>query len=223
MKYNYYYAPIFGKVGNRNVCYFYITKWLDGNIKEPVEEHWEIVNFPISLDYNHRESLRIPKEILSAMLLYQYLSKYEFVSDRILGKVYDVTLQGKLALGMSFLKRFREFEQGNMNPKAIQDHPKRLPMIKKLTKTPEYDMICAMRPEEFYFMTNIMYETGLVQKVFKLTSTKTANLLVKYEDIMSVTEKALAEYTLKLAHERIQNAKYYENSKITQFSEFMKP
>lgn len=224
MKYNYYFAPIFGKIGFRPVCYIYITKWINKNIKKPDEEYFEIVEIPRPYDRNtYGVESSIPKSVFASMLLYQYLSKYEFVSERILGRVYDVTLNGKLENGMSLLKNFRAYESGNMNPKAIQSNPKRLPMIKKLEKTPEYDLICTMSQDDFYFLTNMIYDTGLIQKIFRLTN-KNATLLVKHESIVDTEEKALAEFTLSSAQKKIEDIRetgYTVNP--VKFSEFMKP
>lgn len=225
MKYNYYYAPIFGKISYKPVCYFYITKWVNKNIQKPNEEFFGIVDIPKPCDRNvYGTDFSIPKSIFATMLLYQYLSKYEFVSDRVLGRVHDVTLGGKLELGMNFLKNFREYESGNMNPKAIQSNPKRLPMIKKLEKTPEYDLICEMSQNEFYFLTNLIYDTGLVKKIFDLTN-RNANLLVKHDDIVSAEENALAEFTRNSAYAKIEELRLngYSSIEVEPFSEFMKP
>lgn len=187
--FHYYFSPIYGKLCGRQICYFYTTWWLQGSRNyTPNGEYWKAIYLPASYDrgvdlkkesFRSEEKLIYLRKVISCICLMKFLTEDSIIREPIIIKVHGVYASDMLENSMDFLVRINQFRDMMFSPSATQEGSI-LPTTSRMRHAPGYDIFRVLRDPEFDFVMNVLYDSGLFQKIFQSVCGGDSIISIKY-------------------------------------------
>lgn len=181
---HYFYSPIYGKLRNRDICYFYVAWWDQKSMNfSPDGEYWKGIYLPYcsdrELDMNNPVISSNIKNLIGGICLLKYFNFNIITREPIIIKAHDVYSNDKLESVMDFLSRIPQFQEAMFSDSANRKDSY-MPTTDRMRHSSAFQIFKNMREREFDFITNIVYQTGLFQKIDASMNDGESLISVKY-------------------------------------------
>lgn len=206
---HYFFSPIYGKLQTRDICYFYVGMWNQKTMAIcPDVEYWKTIYLPYCSDREIdmtnpivRENI---KKLIGGICLMKYLTCNISTNEPLLVKYHDVYDNDKLENVMDFLARIHQFQQA-MFSESANTKDSFMPTTDRLRHSPGFEIFQSMKDREFDFIANILYQTGLFQKI--QASTNDGNSLIHLKYARSITKNHIR----RVAFTRFRTREIYDS------------
>lgn len=181
---HYFFSPIYGKLQSRDICYFYVGMWNQKTMSiSPDDEYWKAIYFPYCVD---RElDMKNPivysniKNLIGGICLLKYLTCNFMTSEPLIVKAHTVYDNDKLESTLDFLSKIAQFQEAIFSDSA-NSKDSYMPTTDRLRHSPGFEIFRTMKDREFDFITNILYQSNLFQKIYDSMNNEDYMIQIKY-------------------------------------------